>query len=272
MLRKKILMAIITAGVLTLTSCNSDITRDIKNNNQVETKEIKEVETGEKIDTVDNEKIVKNEENVEEAIIIEETFQKNEVKIPEPVEVTLFDKLKKVEMKDRIELDKYKEINQYVNGILHSDAIGLHGPIVFYTDNETYLNKNIDGTANVHGSMIRDFYNVNDMLLKIYGHNTHPDYFSKLKNLKIGDTITYTGTQLSTKMYKVVKIDKTDFDTSTDAAPGDRDYVDTSSYLKLLGTEQGFVVPENPHCLTLSTCSNHTADGRLVILAVQVSE
>lgn len=176
--------------------------------------------------------------------------------------------------------DKLLEINKDTVGWLTVNNTNIDYPVVKYTDNDYYLNRDYYQNKNRHGWIFMDYRNdysdLSDNTI-IYGHNlanqkmfgtlryaTNASWYKKTNNQII--TLNTLDNNLKWQIISVYKVPKTnDYLVANFSSPDEK-----LSFLKMI-TERSIYnfnqeFDENTKILTLSTCSNGTKE-RLVVHA-----
>ena len=183
-----------------------------------------------------------------------------------------------------IEFDKLKELNNHIVGYIKVHGTNIEYPIVQYTDNSYYLNRNLNKEYSSSGSIFLDYKNKldgTDKNIVIYGHNVkNSSMFGSLKKtLKeewynnednyIIDLVTENGTQ-KYQVFSVYQIKTEDYYINTEFETGKfKEFVDTLK--KRSKKDFGVEITEEDSILTLSTCANNYKD-RIVLHAKKISD
>lgn len=170
-------------------------------------------------------------------------------------------------------------INKDYRGWLDVDGTNIHYPIVQSSNNEFYLNKDMDKNYLESGSIFLDYQNdkFNDFNTVLYGHSMRngtmfgqlkkfkdEDFFSKYKTISISEP---DGTILNYTIFSAYVTDssnvynKTSFDSKEDF----------NNFLSKIKKDSLFKssvnVDSNDKILTLSTCSYEFDNARMVVHA-----
>jgi sortase B len=170
-------------------------------------------------------------------------------------------------------------INNDYRGWLDVDGTNIHYPIVQTTNNDFYLNKDINKNLLESGSIFLDFQNdnFNDPNTIIYGHSMrNGTMFAQLKKFKDEqlfnkyNTISISkpdGNILKYKMFSAYVTDSSNIYNNTSFASTE----DFNSFLDKIKKDSLFKskinVDSNDKILTLSTCSYEFANARMVVHA-----
>ena len=168
--------------------------------------------------------------------------------------------------KSKIDFNKLYEINSDMRGWLKIDALGISYPIVQYTDNQYYLEKDIYKKNNISGSIFLEYRNngFEDKNTVLYGHNMKNDtMFGKLDEIgkgKVGtdiDVIIYTKDKIyKYKVFSAYEVEPKKFNRSEEI----KNLLDKSIF------DFQKEVDLNSKYLSLYTCTN-TSDNRTIVHA-----
>lgn len=189
-------------------------------------------------------------------------------------------------------LDIYQqayELNKDLYAYLTIDSLSINLPVMYTPDDyDYYLRKNYYGEYSVHGTLFCDLENdLDDLHVIIYGHNMKDNSMfgdlDKFYNQEFFDNNpTFTLSNLyHDYTYEVIAVIKDKVHTKDETCFKYYNYVgnDTAEYNRFLSwvslapysrnLEQ---LTEETQILMLSTCSYHTDNGRLVIVARRLTE
>lgn len=177
-------------------------------------------------------------------------------------------------------LDKLLDINKDTVGWLTVNNTNIDYPVVQYSDNDYYLNRDFYQNKNRHGWIFMDYRNsysdLSDNTI-IYGHNlanqkmfgtlryaTNASWYTKTNNQII--TLNTLDSNLKWKIISVYKVPKTnDYLVANFSSPDEK-----LEFLKMIVDRSIYdfneEFDEDTKILTLSTCSNGTKE-RLVVHA-----
>lgn len=162
-------------------------------------------------------------------------------------------------------------------------------PVMQTTDNEYYLDKNIDGENDINGTLFLDCRNdikKPSTNLIVYGHNMkNGTMFGGLKKYLDEDYINGHNqirfdTLYEKQQYEVIAVGLSEVGYQDDGANRYYDFIEADSaedvqeFLKTIrecavyDRTQG--VTESDHFLTLSTCNSYVEDGRLFVVAKKI--
>lgn len=176
-----------------------------------------------------------------------------------------------------------KQNSDLIAWIRIDGTINISYPVMQSEDNDFYLRRLFDKSHNILGSIFMDFNCSSDLTDEntiIYGHNTkNGSMFGGLKKWKEKDEYDdnpyfyiYTPDGMS-HQYQVCSVTITDAE-SLDYQIG---FEDTEEFLEweseILGKslyDTGVELDENSKIVTLSTCTNRTAEERLVVHGVEI--
>ena len=182
----------------------------------------------------------------------------------------------------RAVLRTYKERNDDVYGYISIPAAGIEYVVVQGDDNEYYLNHNYKGEYLVIGSIFAD-YRCDPMIMRnfntvFYGHNINGGalFHNVTKFLDeevFAEGLIYIYTMDGVYIYKPFSI----YDTNASSGyirtgfTSKEDFVSFSAEMKARSRIQSdLTVGEDDRIITLSTCTNLTADGRYALHAVLI--
>lgn len=173
-------------------------------------------------------------------------------------------------------------INEDYRGWLDVDGTNIHYPIVQTTNNDFYLNKDINKNLLESGSIFLDFQNdnFNSPNTIIYGHNMrNGTMFAQLKKFKDEEffnkynTISISkpgGSILKYKIFSAYVTDSSNIYNNTSFTSTE----DFNSFLDKIKKDSLFKseinVDSNDKILTLSTCSYEFANARMVVHATLI--
>ncbi len=171
---------------------------------------------------------------------------------------------------DYIDIKKLKEVNSDVKGWISITNTNINYPILQGSNNNYYLNRDINKEYNRNGSIFMDYRNheFNDNNTIIYGHNMNTDaMFSDLIKIINGNL----GNKVSIKITTIDKeitydIYKTYLVSPTDELPLD---INKNNYD--LSSSNYIYNKIEDKTLTLSTCNNN-GKKRIIVHAIKSQE
>jgi sortase B len=178
--------------------------------------------------------------------------------------------------------DQLLEINSDIVGWIKIENTGIDYPVVQSSDNDYYLNHNVEKQPSARGSIFMDYRNTNvndDLHTVIYGHDMKDgSMFGQLSKYKDEvyysehDMITFEGTEGPTK-FQIFSV--------YIYSPEDRffeyEFADDQQYnayldkiVKKSRYDTGIKVTSDDQLLTLVTCEDDVNDARLIVHAKRV--
>lgn len=182
----------------------------------------------------------------------------------------------------RQRFDQLLQINTDIVGWVSIEDTGIDFPVVQSSDNDYYLNHNVEKKSSARGSIFMDYRNTdvnNDIHTVIYGHYMKDgSMFGELSKYKDAayyhehDVITFEGIEEPAK-YQIFSVyiyspEDQFFQYQFEDKPQYKGYLDKIIEKSMYDT--GVKVTSNEQLLTLVTCTYEVADARLIIHAKRV--
>lgn len=182
----------------------------------------------------------------------------------------------------RERFDQLLEINSDIVGWISIENTGINYPVVQSSDNDYYLNHNVEKQSSTRGSIFMDYRNkdVNeDIHTVIYGHHMKDgSMFGELSKYKDAayykehNTITFEGLDGSTK-WQIFSV----YIYSPEDQFFEYEFADEQQYstyldkiIKKSRYDTGVEVTSEDQLLTLVTCTYEVTDARFIIHAKRV--
>ncbi|MCR8659936.1 class B sortase [Paenibacillus endoradicis] len=180
------------------------------------------------------------------------------------------------------QFDQLLEINPDIVGWISIDNTGIDYPVVQSSDNDYYLNHNVEKQSSARGSIFMDYRNKNmndDIHTVIYGHHMKDgSMFGELSKYKDAayynehDTITFEGLEGSTKwqIFSVYIYSPEDQFFEYEFADEQQYNTYLDAIIKKSQYDTGVRVTSDDQLLTLVTCTYEITDARFIIHAKRV--
>lgn len=178
--------------------------------------------------------------------------------------------------------NKLQEINKDIIGWIYIPNTKIDYPVVKASDNEFYLNRDVEKKTNKAGAIFMDYrnsldenFNTKDKNTVLYGHHMKDgSMFADLKKFKSEDFFNenryiYLDTKEGRKKYEIfsVFITKTDFNYIKSQFNNEKDFTDFSKSIQEKSSiSTDIKLSNNDEFLTLSTCTYEFDDGRLALV------
>jgi len=209
-----------------------------------------------------------------------EVIQKEQQELNAIEQGTLTEEQMKQRYKEQYE--QLLEINSDIVGWISIDNTEIDYPVVQSSDNDYYLNHNVEKQSSARGSIFMDYRNKNvndDIHTVIYGHHMKDgSMFGELSKYKDAayykehDTIIFEGIEESTKwqIFSVYIYSPEDqfFEYEFEDEQQYTAYLD--KIMKKSRYDTDVEVTENDQLLTLVTCTYEVTDARFIIHAKRI--